>query len=1558
MAKDNTRNDDSQSDAQPSAAGPSLTNSFTKGMTKDYNETFIGEGFYTHARNAVNVSHDGQVGTIGNEPSNLHCVDFPYSLIGTIYILNNEWVAFTTDDIDSEIGIFNELNCTYTKVVNAPCLNFKKSYLITGAYRERYDCQRLVYFDDGLNPTRVLDLDKVPYEKKQKIVKDCVVETETTNLNCEELRLASLMTYPCVTLKKGRGAGTLANGSYQVCIAYTVNQVRVSDYLAISEVQGLFTHENTSSSLEAIIETIDKDFDEFELVLLSNVNAQTTAKRIGFYSTNVSTIYIDRIDSEAINVNIADIVFRSEPIEKSDAMYTVGDYLLRVGIYSKFRFNYQLQANKIVTKWVAVKYPASYYVDGGNNATYMRDEQYSFFIRWVYNTGERSDSYHIPGRKATAAETATNSTQDAFETLDGIRVKEWEVNNTAKSTATLSYTLADGGEVVMTGDMGYWESVEKYPDDKSEIWGDLCGKPIRHHKMPDETIDPALNLYSSTDDTITLLGVQFNNITHPLDLDGNPIESIIGYEILRGSREGNKTIVSKGIINNLREYTIPGTEDVGLYQNYPYNDLRPDDYLTSTEQLGNNGNSNKPKLSKYRKDVFSFHGPELMFSKPYLDANELKIYKEYYGTADGRFINPYKHPRSKIAGDGITVISSVLAGLNQIARIIGSFASAGASLIIQGTEGIPLTTDVLAKHRQDLVTGKTTTSTSAAPGAASATVTTAYDVNQTIAARKRQVQNKAITRVNGIIVTLLAPLTFKAQQQQLFTILYGFIPKRQYAAQYISHGFYNQFADVLEGNRRRKILTSRYVNQSVQSFNTDYQINNANRNAFVAVQIQADLSDPINKDDSRFTMQKSNYELNRSIKSNISSYYGAIKIPSPSQYGQLDSIKQQVISYCIEQTSPVKEFKYTSPVYFGGDVYLNRYTEKNSMLFFNTWLMGEPDTTEFDYTKYINVPYPRFWLNTEELHSEYINNAANYYSLDGLQKRTFYIQRGYFYLFNSGVRDFFVESEINLAYRDWTEEVSKHHYDPYGYSDLQSMFRSDSIQDGNYYRYDYSLSISKLFGSSISWGNILPRDYNPVTSQQCYTYRPTRVMYSLPIQYQSKKDNWRSFLTNNYTDFTSDITAIKSINMTGALFMMKSQSPLKFMGVEELKLDATGTKIRVGDGGLFTGDNQLQQIVNADVPFEYASCQNRYSTVGTKYGVFWVTQNQGKVFQYGGEGIGEISDSGMKWWLAKYLPSQLLKVFPDYPYYDNPVIGVGVQTIYDNTNEILYITKKDYKPIIDGLQYDASVDLFYTVDQTSTITYYSFKDKQAFEDASFTISYDPKLKAWISFHDWIPTFMLPTKNHFMTVNDSSTWKHNERCDSYCNFYGGEYPWEIEYVSSSGQNVTTTRSIEYMLEAYKYYNDCQDKFHILDRNFDEAIIYNSEQISGTLQLNIKPKNNPLELLKYPIVHTDYIDILYAKEENKYRFNQFWDVTNDRKEFYPLNLPAPTYIPMFITEANGYKFKINPDYIDYDKSPLERKKFRHYVNRVFLRRKLNGDVKFLFKMSNQKLQISYR
>ena len=1501
------------------------TNSFTKGMVKDYNESFVGEGLYTHARNAVNNSYEGNVGVIGNEPSNLFCVQLPYTYIGSIHIEGDRWVVFTTNNIKSEIGIFDESECSYRKIINSDCLNFKTTNLITGVFRDRFDCDKMIYWDDGLNPTRSLNIDDIPFKYTEKVVNDCIVKEFTTELDCEAIRIVSLIKYPCIDIKAGNIAGTLPNGSYQACIAYTINQVKVTDYIGLSEVQGLFTHENVSSSLILEIKEIDQSFDEFELVIVANINQQSVAKRIGYYSTSQGRIYVDRWDPEYITVPISDVVFRSEPVEKTDAMFSVNNYLLRVGTYSKFKFNYQPLANEIKTSWVAVEYPASYYIKGGNNTGYLRDEQYSFFIRWIYNTGERSESYHIPGRESVSSDLSFVINTDVFETASGVKMKKWQVYNTGSVDSTTAYKLSDGGKVIASGRMGYWESTERYPADRPDIWGELCGKPIRHHKFPDITVNPLLNHFGNSGNTITILGVQFNNIQHPLDENGNPIESIVGYEILRGSREGNKSIISKGILNNMREYKVVESPTIkGLYQNYPYNDLRPDSYITSVEQDGKNGpkndKPNSPKSTAYRKDVFSFHGPEVAFSNPFLNPNEIKIYQELYGEAKGRFEVPYLHPKFKqITNDldtALDIFASAVATIQAVAAIAG-----GLTYQIGGDSPLPVQNIGIPYVIAEGVSG----------GIATIATAGAIIANSIFAG--------AYTLLFGV----------KTYKEQSLAMALALMPFRQFAAQYNSHGFYSESQTNIQGNMRREIIDARYIDSSIQQFTAQYQVNNINRSRFVVLEVGNTIDNPSSVvDNSRFTIGDINTDYNKSVTSNICSYYGALKLSIPSQYGQLESVEQLPISTCIEPTIASTTSRLTSNVLFGGDTYINRFTEKNTMFFFSTWMQGEPDGSEFNYTLYPAIPYPRYWINNQKYIGLFAEKASELRSLDKVENANFfYLNKGYFYLFNSGVRDFFVESEINLAYRDWEDDINARHYDINSFTDLSGMFRSDIIVAGNYYKYDYSLSVSKLFNNNVSWASLLPRDYDPIVSSTCFSYQPNKVIYSLPQQQESKKDNWRVFLTNNYKEFPTPVTSIKSVNKTGALFMMKQSSPLQFLGVEELKLDATNTKVTIGDGGLFTGTQQLQAIVNADDSYEYGSCQNRNSAISTRKGVFWVSQNQGKIFQYIGQ-LNEISNSGLKWWFAKYLPSRLVEKFSNYKLFDNPIEGVGVQCTYDNVNEVFYITKKDYIPIRDNIVLADDGITF-----LSGRAKISLKDTNYFEDISWTASYDTKSQTWISFHDWKPTALLPSKTHFMSVNTNSIWKHNVRCDNYCNFYNKDYPFEIEFISSTGQTVTSVRNVEYMLEVYNYYNDCRDRFHVLDENFDQAIIYNSEQISGLLNLTIKPKNNPLALISQPTINFDSIDIYFSKEEQKYRFNQFWDITKNRGEFSSTGV-----VPMFTTKGNGYEYPINQDYVNYGKNPLERKKFRHNINRVFLRKTASGKNKMLFKLSNEKLLISNR
>jgi hypothetical protein len=557
-----------------------------------------------------------------------------------------------------------------------------------------------------------------------------------------------------------------------------------------------------------------------------------------------------------------------------------------------------------------------------------------------------------------------------------------------------------------------------------------------------------------------------------------------------------------------------------------------------------------------------------------------------------------------------------------------------------------------------------------------------------------------------------------------------------------------------------------------------------------------------------------------------------------------------------------------------------------------------------------------------------------------------------------------------------------------------------------------------------------------------------------------------------------------------------------FQGVDALQTDL-GVKLVIGDGGLFS--QPLQNITNSDLSNEYGSCENARSVVNTPYGLFYISQEQGKIFMYQNSLV-DISNYGMITWLSKYLPSILKSQFPeieDTVLYDNPVIGIGCQSVYDINYDIVYFSKKDYSvksEFRENMTFNPLTNLFsYTYESGISLSV-SVGDPQFFDDVSWTISFSPKSKAWVSFHDWFPELSIPSTNHFLTTktttlkqpycppgytynistnscekiinqsspaivsvqelpativgnncscptgytivypNTSSTpirytmpnglcsslegkkpicrkvtcncppspvswatttttgecdnlyltgpngdpnyvnsnplicnyftldsvvpsltggtiWRHNYRCDLYSNYYNVNYPWEIEFTETTGQTVTTLRNVEYQLESYVYkgdlHNGCgDDRWHDLDFNFDEAIIYNTEQVSGLLKLELNAKENPYLNLNYPLIGPNDIKILYTKEEQKYRFNQFWDITKDRGEF------TNAEEPIFITKLNGYIKELNAANLDYQKSADQRKKFRHYYNKIFLRKNVSGNRKMLLKVFNTKFLNSPR
>ena len=1795
------------------------TKSFVKGLNKDSEPSYVTDGMWTHAINAMNNTAEGDVGTLSNENSNFLCarsgktmpvaVTHKY-IIGAIQIFSDKWLIFTAghnlqgQPIMSEIGLFEEDYCRYREIVQDSCLRFDKRYLISGSSREKEDCTWQVYWADGLNPDRYLNIGDpqtwptsdyswlgggassmnyysngtditflwpgVEWNENCQVVNDCNICTKTNSLDCDKIRLARLMSTPCLNLRLGTQGGTMANGTYFAIIAYSIKGQKVTDYFSPSNNQFVFTPNDLESSLVVEVSADSENFDEFILVLVQNINQGTVAKQIGIYSTKTTSIAIDQVDPSLVTVPIEQLPLQTPVFERSDQMTDVNGYLLRVGPTSKFDFNYQPLANLIKTKWASVEYPAEYYVKGGNHTNYLRDEVYSFFIRWVYNTGDKSASYHIPGRApgtfqipgttTIVSETGPATLANNLATDDRI----FEVYNTAYSTASpyTGTTLPDGGFVLEVGDMGYWESEEVYPDNRPDIWNsstycwttpqgqgkqyDLCGKPIRHHKFPENFLanNATTNVVHfrnnpnpatvGNDYFIRIMGVFFENIILPKDQDGNDIPGIVGYEILRGSREGNKTIVAKGMVNNFRSYKIKGNVSkgrTGLYANYPFNTITPispnsGDMTGLDDPYFHNINQFIPR------DLISFHSPDTMFRTPFLNTTELKLYGNLSGYTSQQFIEPDKHPKFKLLADASLFPMFTIGIAEAIVSMIGKRTyntldpSYYAAMYDTAFAAGPV-----AINNPAQLTAQTTITSSVATyntfvdtyyssgfgyitdaitafvlGYDNTSVATAQDVLIGSINTQAAISGSGVKPISKYTGTIEFPtyaylptglrllgganqilFYFSEGASATLDLIYALLPYRQFALQQIAHGFYsgmnpNSVTDLY----RFKIEESFYMRDNIQEVSryqtntgawNSYSINNLKRPDSVVIRTKSGpYYDPLypdgvttgpsllNGDKSLVTLGTliqgpswagtpaylsgtlpdfENYDLAFSLP--IQSHYGAIKGRVRNQYGQLGGIKQIIITPCEQKFNPSALLPlgpyslpgcpgmYTykkidrTPILFNGDTYINRYTEKNTMCFYYDWLYGQPDGFEYNYFIRNMIPNVRFNANSIRYEVADLSNLLNidltsspptfnpttpgtgalpsrFYKLDyyvnnnrkfdyitdqpiGLGSfppdtypGVFGTKEAKFYIANSSIRDFFVESDVLIDFRKQGDYDWEKHYDPYRYTNYISMFNADPtiLGRGNVYIYDYSLSVSKLYNQYFSSGNLQSRYYDPNVSKLCYTYYPDRIIYSLPQQDEAIKDSWFIYLVNNYREFKSQVSGVKSINKSGIFITFKNDSPLMFQGVDTLQTDL-GTKITIGDGGLFSQPSQ--SVSNAEKPYEYGSSQNRLSVVSTPAGLFYASQNQGKIFSYTG-GLDEISQNGMKWWFILFMPYKLTDDFPNYPWQDNPVAGIGMQAVYDNNNTILYFNKRDYavKPEYKGkLQYvplgnKFKGDYFILPDQPASR--FLLGDPLVFDNASWTISYDPKNKYWISFHDWHPDLMIPTKDVFLTTKDSGIWKHNILCADYCNFYGQNYPFEIEIPIPTGQTVTTLKSIEYILECYRRSAfNCVDQFHVLDYNFDHAIIYNTEQVSGYLNLNLFPKNNVALSLTYPKLNTNLssFDVLFSKEEQKYRVDQFWDITADRAEFpigsdYP---PTGTVIPgttilqgnyasnfTWLTGPDGYTRVLNPANLDYNKPLLQRKKFRHYLNYITLRKDISGDVNMIFKLMNTKNQSSLR
>jgi len=936
---------------------------------------------------------------VQNQLSNELCALFPtgFTFINGIQLNNFQFAVFFVNGGTSKIGLLDAKTCTYTDIITSTCLGFNPNNPIRGVYKHLNKTnERVVYWVDGLNPNRYLNIDQALLGNYPKVAlnsdcNDCEVEY-SNELDCNKIRINKSFNPPCVTVKPNK-TGTLATGTYQVAIAYSEDGIVLTDFFFSDPVKAFSGRENIGFDITIDCVGGEIPFKFFTLVLITQTKEGSLIPYSnGEYNIGTKRITINTL-TNATAVSTSNVTLKKTIYDVSQHIVSNSETLLVGKHQSIENVDYQPLANQIEVFWVERKVPSKY---AHLFPTFMRDEVYDFAIEWQDELGRNRGVFHIPGRLKDNDFQITFGTKTFNEgdpaSKDFFHIYEdddpcapmpqqiWEIENTATVLESFAVDCPDCEDdfvISKKGKMGYYECKDlTYPNESK--WGENACNPIRRHRMPShnlshihdnafcETLTFPIEQYDDNGNLITplptyeerfyrdspcvnILGIELDNIQLPT---GVTPQAGWTYRILVSSREGNKSVLHKGLVYNVMKEIVRSDEDLGfdpdpitvMYPNYPYNDLKPDRYL-STVQTNESSvvPANHIAPNNYYKTRFTYHSPDVSFRETQGEfGSELKFYIEQFGKVKGEFDECYRHPKVAL-------------------------------------------------------------------GATEPDVKTSWPYAQQF--------NSA------------------------------------------AHYFEYQDLDTSDwkGKQRRRIDASQWLLPIKQFVNDNQRFNNEKRETSYYIELENyEVPNPKVEDTTRFTIgdtlsRKINFCSTVQIGSTsydvqASAYYTGVKLPQPNQYGQNEQIRYVPVEACFRKAD---QETISNQMFFGGDIYISKHSVFRKMPLFKEWLYDVPYNTEYNYRDQKNVYYPVYWFDN-------LTQANDLFRLSNWNQDAgeFDADHGYFYLWVTGNPYFWCESEFIGDYREFDTTPNSRFYPKVDFNDIA---RLDTVSLQPTFLYDFSL---------------------------------------------------------------------------------------------------------------------------------------------------------------------------------------------------------------------------------------------------------------------------------------------------------------------------------------------------------------------------------------------------------------------------------------------------------------------------------------------------------------------
>ena len=430
-----------------------------QGMDQDISPKFQQPGTYRFAQNATIETTDGQdSGSISMEQGNQICGTLSLAgarLCGSVALDDHTHLLFISTTADSRLAIYDPKSCVVNSIMitpvsgpNGDCLNLDPCFPVKAEFRVREGCKRFVYFVDGKNPMRAINIDNIP----QYLIAfniDCSLFTHTPTVasipkfDNAEIRDTGGINVPvgvvqfAIRLINSDGGrtnwllvsqtlpitGTLQGGRF-ASVHGSINE----DQIVFSDEPGSVPLTTKSIALELI--NLDTNFEFFQIASL--ISGGITGVISSVYEHEEVSIesatqtYVWRgVDNASIEISLDDIIVDSTVINRVKDLTQIDNRMVLANV-DDIVYDWddvQRAANDITSQWIdttvdsyntkeeATSKSAEYYF---KQRSYMREEVYAFGIRGRLKLGGGyTPVFHIPGRLADILTPGEISSGDA-----------------------------------------------------------------------------------------------------------------------------------------------------------------------------------------------------------------------------------------------------------------------------------------------------------------------------------------------------------------------------------------------------------------------------------------------------------------------------------------------------------------------------------------------------------------------------------------------------------------------------------------------------------------------------------------------------------------------------------------------------------------------------------------------------------------------------------------------------------------------------------------------------------------------------------------------------------------------------------------------------------------------------------------------------------------------------------------------------------------------------------------------------------------------------------------